>query len=120
MLKNQRAASIVEQYPETLFPQGSSPKKIVYQISPSKTLASNGSSTKQISIKAFNDMKLNANDSKLQPSLRNSSKLHNNTDPRVAEAQALLMEFDQEWKINDNIKRMRQSFNRRLNQSQQE
>lgn len=43
--------------------------------------------------------------------------MNENNETKDDVAQSLLMDFDQEWKINDNIKRMRQSFNRRLNNS---
>ena len=31
-----------------------------------------------------------------------------------------MMDFDQEWKINDNIKKMRDSFTKRLNKTHEQ
>ena len=134
------AASNMEQYTENTSGLGSSMKKVVYSIKQQRSAARDATlgSKKQISLKQFNDMKFNAslNDPGMAsvpkfPSQYNSPRVHlpqlgdgpsSSHAMMVVENQqvdeSLLADFEQDWKISDNIKRMRQSFNRRLTQTQ--
>ena len=135
------AASNMEQYPENTSGLGSSMKKVVYSIKQQRSAAREATlgSKKQISLKQFNEMKFNAslNEPGMAsvpkfPSQYNSPRVHlphlgdgpsSSHAMMVVENQqvdeSLLADFEQDWKIGDNIKRMRQSFNRRLTQTQQ-
>ncbi len=110
---HRRAGSNIDNYPEMSGGIGST-KKIVYQ---NKVFIEGNK--KQISLKNFNDMKFNATE--MSGSTMKNLTLHNSprfpilkndlssNDAATKEliSQTMLMDFDQEWKINDNLKRMK-------------
>lgn len=103
-----RGNSQIDHYPvdiSSAIPFGGSSKKVVYQVQPRIA------ERKQISLKTFNDMKLQQQDVHSQLKFQS---MHNSPREQQSNADLMTQDFDKDWKISDKIKQRRDSFQRRL------